>query len=331
MTLLHEFRTDPVEFAKKYPLTMPGPGRNIEFKEKQFRNGEDDVTGYQVAGSDRIFWFDIDRVRGDQTLVEIQLQSAEDRELETAYWLPWAENQIIRTALRPSQKASGALRGVDPDYFFTAPLTGCSVFVEGTRDQPTVYHANAKSHAGTFATSLTKRQFVELQQAKVAEMERRYGAFSTQQEKPSRGHVRPGPSGRESTMLDYMSRAHSSNFGNELEEVVSKATNGRFTKIEIAGQKIVVTNAEGTVFGVRRRGEWTFYFQKRVRIQHLVNDYQATVGKQGWFRYAASFINPFDYYSWYNQSWRVQGEMWLPLTVSEFWPAGGGQVVMRNL
>lgn len=330
---LDDFRKNPVEFAKKYPLTVPGPGKTMHFKEKQFDHDEEAFTGYQVAGSERIYWFDIGRMKGEPSMTEVQLQSAADEQLEPAYWLPWAEDQIIRTALRPSRKATGSLEGIDPDYFFTAPLTGCSVFIEGPRDQPTVYHANAKSHAGTFANQLTRKQFVELQQAKVEEMEKRFAAFSTQQEKKSRGLVRlgPGKSGREASMLDYMSRAHSPDFPNELEEVVSKATNGKYSKIEVAGQKIVVTHTEGTVFGVRAYGEWTFYFQKRVRIQHLVNDYQVGVGNQGSIRYGVSWLNPVDYWSWARQSWRVQNEIWLPLTCREFWPAGDGQIVTRNL
>ncbi len=332
MSLLNEFRDDPVAFALKYPLTVPGPGIRMHFKEKSFLHDEEQVTGYQVAGAERIYWFDVGRMKGEPSMTEVQLQSGVDEELEPAYWLPWAEDQIIRTVLRPSGKATGSLEGVDPDYFFTAPLTGCSVFVEGPPDQPIVYHANAKRHSGTFATQLTRQQFLRLQQAKVEEMQKRFGAFSTQQEKQSRGEVRlgPGESGRQTSMLDYMSRAHSSEFSNELEEVVSAATKGEYTRIEIAGQKIVVTHAEGTVFGVRRKGDWTFYFQKRVRIQHLVNDYQSSVAKQGFLRYGVSWLNPFDYWNWAQQCWRVQAAMWLPLTCKEFWPEGDGQVVLRN-
>jgi len=331
VSLLGDFRGDPVAFAKKYPFTVPGPGKINHFKEKKFEHDDGELTGYQVAGNERIYWFDIGRVKGDQSMVEIQLDDEALEELEPAYWLPWAEDQIIRTALRPSKKATGKLDDVDPDYFFTAPLTGCSVFVEGPRHHPTVYHANAKSHAGTFASDLTKSQFVKLQKAKAEEMRKRFAAFSTQQEKGGRGLLPQGPgkSGRESSMLNYMSRAHSPDFANELEEVVLKATNGQHSKIEVAGQKIVVTHAEGTVFGVRRDAEWTFYFQKRVRIQHLVNDYQVGVSDQGSIRYGASWLNPVDYWTWAKQSWKVQAEMWLPLTCKEFWPGGDGQVVMR--
>ncbi len=330
---LKEFLKDPVAFGEKRPFTVLGPGRRLTFKEKEYTHDDETFTGYQVSGADRIHWFDIERMRGDLTLFEVQLQNESEQGLRAAYWLPWAEDQIFRTTLRPSKKAKDDLKDVDPDYFFTAALNGCSVFVEGARDQPTVYHANAKSHSGTFATDLTKKQFIDLQIAKIAEMEKRFVAFSTQQEKLSRGGVvrqGPGPSGRESTMFDYMSRAHSPHFSKELEDVVSKATNGQYTKVEVAGQKIVVTDAEGTVFGVRVKGEWTFYFQKRVRIRHLVNDYESSVSNQGTVRWGLSFLNPVDYWDWAKSNWKVQAEMWLPLTCKEFWPNGAGSVVMRE-
>ena len=330
MTFLPQFRENPVEFARLHPLTVLGPG--FAMKEKPFDHGEETITGYQVPGLNRICWFDVDRMRGDPTVLEVGLEANFDEALEPAYWLPWQQNEIIRTTLRPSKKAEGALEGVEPNFFFTAPLTGCSVFVEGPRDQPTVYHANALSHAGTFDTPLRKQAFLELQRTKIEEMEARFRGFSTQHEKLSRGEVRtpPGERARETTMMDYMSRAHRSDFPQDLVEVVRKATNGKFSKIEVAGNKIVVTNIEGTVFGVRDHGEWTFYFQRRVRISHLINDYKGTVGRQTWGRYGFSWFWLPDYWRWWWQSWKVQNEMWLPLTVTEFWPAGGGQIVLRN-
>src|SRR5215212_1005845 len=204
MSDLAEFLRDPEEFATNRALTIPGPGVAMHHKQKQFQHDNANVTGLQVAGAERVYWFDVGRVRGDRTLAEVQLQPGYEEGLEAAYWLPWEEDQIVRTALRPSLKASGPLEGVDPDYFFTAPLTGCSVFVEGPRDQPTVYHANAKSHAGTFDTPLLRAQFLQLQREKVEEMQRRYSAYSTQQEKATRTGAPPGRRAGEASALDYL-------------------------------------------------------------------------------------------------------------------------------
>lgn len=330
MTLLSEFVDDPVTFATNRALTIPGPGVTMHFKQKQFQHDQQNVPGLQVAGGERVYWFDVDVVKHDRTMAEVRLQANYDEALPAAYWLPWEEDQIIRTALRPSKKATGSLEGVDPDYFFTAPLTGCTVFVEGPRDQPTVYHANARSHGGSFDTQLARQQFLELQREKVEEMQRRYSAFSTQQEKQPRNGGSPGNSGREASMLDYLSRAHSPAFSEELEEVVSKWTGGKASKIEVVGKKVVITSAEGTVFGVRRHGEWTFYFQKRVRVEYWVNDYQHNVSNQGWLRWGFSWLNPVDYWKWVYSSWKKQAETWLPMTCKEFWPGGDGRVVMRH-
>ncbi len=45
-------------------------------------------------------------------------------------WLPWLTHSIIGTTLSAS-----------PDIFFTAAINGCSVFVTGEPNKPTVYHA----------------------------------------------------------------------------------------------------------------------------------------------------------------------------------------------
>ncbi|NVB39873.1 hypothetical protein G6O69_18665 [Pseudenhygromyxa sp. WMMC2535] len=55
------------------------------------------------------------------------------RSKKRAFILPWARNAITRVKL--SDRA---------DFFFTAPLTGCTIFVDtNTMGGPTVYHANA--------------------------------------------------------------------------------------------------------------------------------------------------------------------------------------------
>jgi hypothetical protein len=51
------------------------------------------------------------------------------------YFLPWeAQGGVIRITIPPP--AAG-----DPDIFFTAAINGCSVFFQGTAQNPTIYHA----------------------------------------------------------------------------------------------------------------------------------------------------------------------------------------------
>ena len=61
-----------------------------------------------------------------------------------AYFLPWsAGGAIIRLTIpKKSQLKKGDL---DSDYFFTATITGCSVFIKGDPDNPTIYHAGGQT------------------------------------------------------------------------------------------------------------------------------------------------------------------------------------------
>src|SRR5687768_14128981 len=45
-------------------------------------------------------------------------------------WLPWLSHSIV-----------GLTLGASPDIFVTAAINGCSVFVTGAPNAPTVYHA----------------------------------------------------------------------------------------------------------------------------------------------------------------------------------------------
>ena len=327
MSLLKLFLEEPEEFARQNSLSIPGPGVSIQFKDKPLEEDENEASALQVGSADRIIWFDIDRTKGDRSNVEVQLQRDYEEGLVPAYWLPWEENKIIRTALRPSKKAKGTLKDVDPDFFFTAPLNGCSIFVEGTLQQPTVYHANARAHAGSFTTDLTKQQFKKLQQDKIEEMQRKYAAMVQAHPKESRDGSKSLYT-KQAAMTDYLSRGHSPLFPSDLEEVVRAATGGKVSKIEIAGKKIVVSNAEGTVFGVRRKGDWAFYYQKRVRYEYLVNDYEVNRAQRNILGKGLTWLSPSDWAEWSNSSWRVETASWLPLQFEEFWPNGKGRVVV---
>ena len=56
-----------------------------------------------------------------------------------SYFLPWtAGGGIIKVSI-PQKGTVPAAQ--DADYFFTATITGCSVFIKGTQQAPEVYHA----------------------------------------------------------------------------------------------------------------------------------------------------------------------------------------------
>ncbi|PWR02153.1 hypothetical protein DKT77_12845 [Meridianimarinicoccus roseus] len=63
-------------------------------------------------------------------------------EAEPVYFLPWDEaGAIVKLHIPPK-----GTHNPDPDIFFTAAINGCSVFVQGTPDDPTVYHAGGSTN-----------------------------------------------------------------------------------------------------------------------------------------------------------------------------------------
>lgn len=66
-----------------------------------------------------------------------------------AYYLPWDEGGAIVHMTIPKQGTiSSESHVLDPDIFFTAAINGCSVFIQGTPENPTIYHAGGDTKRG---------------------------------------------------------------------------------------------------------------------------------------------------------------------------------------
>lgn len=373
---LQTFLKDPLGFAKKHPLVFAFtefggklPTNSSQLKQKNVaRNGANDLM-YQIRGQHRIVWFNLAQARNDPRTWEIDLVSRPKPNYEPAYWLPWQEDQVYRITLRPSVKvnddqayqhiesiklahdnaqdrmeavqaykqARQDAKDIEPDIFFTAPVNGCSVFVEGPPWQPTVYHANAMGHIGTFDNYKTKKEFVDLQVAKIAHMRKRYKAFSTEHEKFARrwdnekSGYGPGHSGREANMQDYLSRGFDPKvFEDEFDEIMKAFFETPHLKnVVIDDDKVKVFSVEGTIFGRRRQDQnWEFFFQKRAQLDYLVSAYKTEVSQQSDLGYLGSFLNPWSWNRWAKQRWR-QYSLWVTLDADKFYP-GNGHVILRG-
>ncbi|RKI40788.1 hypothetical protein D7Y27_19875 [Corallococcus sp. AB004] len=150
--------------------------------------------------------------------------------------------------------------GSHANYFVTAALQGCSIFVTGDPASPTVYHLNANS-AGANAPNEAARY-----QAKIQVMEARFNAArrtlgGSQQSSAS------------ASMHDYMPGMLSTAGTTQLEyeRGVSGApwydvgTHGFRSFWKVDQDELMQF---GTVFGVRESGRWSFYFQKRSRHEY---------------------------------------------------------------
>lgn len=139
-----EFIANPLDFMKQYPLhPVTGPQKVT-----------DKGNYHSVNKSDRVAFMDIKQglppdVQGLQEL-GLPNNDLSQSHIATCYeadnpdssripvfWLPYRHQSTFRITLLPPEKQPL------PNFFLTAALDGCSIYVEGPPDKPTVYHINA--------------------------------------------------------------------------------------------------------------------------------------------------------------------------------------------
>lgn len=89
--------------------------------------------------NDTIVYCDIDQAEGAEHC-EAGFSSEKNKahaNVLPAFFLPWQQNRITFVTL--------AATGKKIDHFFTSSLSGCAIYITGTPEKPTVYHANARN------------------------------------------------------------------------------------------------------------------------------------------------------------------------------------------
>jgi len=160
------------------------------------------------------------------------------------YFLPWSMGCIYR--VRPK---AGNTVGVNGNLFFTPNLDGCMVTVEGSPQNPTVYHANAANAPLTLnerqllarVSGKSNEGFVE-NVIKIDKMKTKQADFSAIPPKNPPPVVNP-PSKAHFDLLEY-----------------DRGSTTQFTPNKF-GPDMTQSLHYGTVFGVRKNGAWTFYKQ----------------------------------------------------------------------
>src|SRR5581483_11280100 len=114
-------------------------------------------------------------------VVKTELKKGQEKGIEEfaqsgatlAYFLPYEQNKSFRTTLKSEDPK------VDPEFFFTIELNGCSVFVDGAPTAPNVYHLNANNVGGQLDLEMIPQNQSKIDaivKAKVDNMEKRYVA-----------------------------------------------------------------------------------------------------------------------------------------------------------
>jgi hypothetical protein len=231
------------------------------------------------------------------------------------YYLPWAGNQTFRITLKP-----GAVGGADPDIFFTSALNGCSVFVEGTAQVPTVYHLNdAASAGGEAPIGSDLPTNTAFWNPLKNNMEARFqGATS-----PKAVLHTPGGQAVQGAKvvhaLDYMDVTQHYYQGLMLGSIQKLNKEELLATTQKPGELVSdvayrgnIYQPYGTVFGWKQHNAWRFFFQKRGFIAY---QYQKTYD-------AKSKYKP-------GQSDTFYVKRHVRYDCQEFWPNGGGQAVAK--
>lgn len=155
------------------------------------------------------------------------------------YFLPWdVSGAIIRLTI----PAKGTLNP-DPDIFFTAAINGCSVFIQGAKTSPTIYHAGGDT--GQSDHNQAARFWREALSNHINNTASARGRGHIMAEVNKTDYIKtPGTVGNSTT-------PRAMQFEAELKRNLDK---GNFS--------VYMVNPWGCVMGIRTGNDWSFYLQE---------------------------------------------------------------------
>ncbi|HET7232071.1 MAG TPA: hypothetical protein VFJ16_18840 [Longimicrobium sp.] len=284
-----QFLADPKAFARKwalYPIQDPNGACTINVAHLK-RLALDNRRGVQqVQGSNKVRYCEIRRPAGlgvpgdfagtyddDLDLYVMQITDAAASATSfPIYYLPWAPDATARIKLKPSPHhptldGQGAI--VDPDVFVTPAVQGCSIFIDGTPEEPVIYHINATTTGGAVFNAPSDALASRSAQAKITDMRQRHHAAQRLHPKETRAHNR----------VRYQAEVHMTDYmGGFMTPTARDALNRQHDTRSIwnlwgfLGGGNTETLQAGSIFGIRRHGKWSFYRQTRTRVTYDVAD-----------------------------------------------------------
>ncbi|NUP05680.1 MAG: hypothetical protein HOW73_06425 [Polyangiaceae bacterium] len=145
-----------------------------------------------------------------------------------AHYLPWSNSAVYRIAL-PAQNIAGP----GGNLFFTANLSGCAILITGSPAAPVVYHANAEASANPDLADATDGHKIGWSEATMLTAISRFDLPDLAGSDPEIQTLRPS---------EYVYAQHD--------------------QVVLDGDLLKSRKSMATVFGVRKNGMWTFYYQK---------------------------------------------------------------------
>ncbi|HTV42642.1 MAG TPA: hypothetical protein VMF08_18910 [Candidatus Sulfotelmatobacter sp.] len=262
MSLTSDFFASPLEFAKENSICPPDDIGGYKGKQAAVL----DTSGYKGIGpgtevtsvkysrvmrSKKIGYIelfnDMRAVGNNEGLgvVRLKTQYSTFGEAGPVYFLPWDAGGAIVKLRIPNKGAHAP----DPDIFFTAAINGCSVFVQGNPDAPTVYHAGGgtgRSDANDAARFWRQTLANHIKDSQSAQGRGKIGG-----EVNKTDYVKtPGTVNNQSTP-----RAEA--YERQLKEKLNKKKSFQVTTVF----------PWGCVFGVRTGVNWAFYLQENATVK----------------------------------------------------------------
>lgn len=251
MSSLEKLYQSPLQTAREFAVVVSGAIADVRQKPP---GNPQDLTFMQIRASTPVYA----KCKAEAGCLEIEAVNLGAGNTQI-YFLPWSKTSIYR--IRPK---AGNTPGLNGNLFFTPNLDGCMVTVEGTPENPTVYHANAADAPFTpdeqdvldKAMGKSNEGIIE-NVFKIEKMKTGQAAFSAIPPKNQPPPVLNPPDKAHFHMFEY-----------------DRGSKTKFTPNAFKLQDMTQKLHYGTVFGVRKNGAWTFYKQsyRIVRKKWYVQD-----------------------------------------------------------
>jgi hypothetical protein len=243
-----KFRADPVAFMKKFTV-IPGDagsiGTLVGTMDRKNKLSNNDFSYSHMNENSRVAYLEFKKLPSGASssnahpggAIDVSGQLYPTVDAIKSYYLPWGMNKVISLTI---PALGTTVRHNDVEYFFTAAISGCSIFIKGTPQAPTIFHAGGTTGK---ADPREAAQFWRDMMSKHAQ---------------TRGPV-DAEINKTNYVLDQVGAgtAHSRQF----EAWLAGNTPGNLTVEDVA--------PTGCVMGLRdAQGDWSFYLQENVTITH---------------------------------------------------------------
>ena len=145
-------RDDPVKFFTKYAVSPPDTDRLGYTGDKEggiiaMPAPEPDMARLTVDPAKKVAFIKVVKDRPESIaakgtdVLSFIASYVNDVGAVPVYWLPWySVGGIVKL-----QIDARGVNNPDPNIFFTAALSGCSIFIQGPVNSPTVFHAGGET------------------------------------------------------------------------------------------------------------------------------------------------------------------------------------------